>query len=620
VKPTDAEDQMMTPALAGPDNGRRQPLSGLIRSGATSSVGSHLRLFTVGPDGACAAPTLGSTALIPSRGAGHPSTARAGEGKGERKGGLPTHGSTRWAKLCRSSGANSSTSLRLSVVARCVLRLQTSYPIARGKRCPSRESSHDPNLEHGGAEAIVETIVAFVAGIGVLFFLNRDHSARTSKALWLPVIWLCIHGARPPSFWLGMELPREIPGQLPAASPLDQSVAALLILFGVLVIRRRRHARAVLRASWPILLYFSFCLVSLLWSDFPGWGFKRWVRAVGELVMVLIVVTDAQPAAALRRLLSRVGFVLLPASVFLIEYYPDLGTAGYAKAGYLTYVGVTDNKNALGAVTFLLALGTLWQVLSFLRDRQQPNRARRLLAQCTLLSIGIWLLYGAHSATSGASFALGAGLMLATALPPIGRRPASVHALVMVILLGGALTMDLVGRAEVFKGMGRRADLTGRTEVWKVLIPMAPNPIVGTGYETFWVGPRVATVARMFHNTLTNEAHNGYIEVYLNLGWVGLGLIVLIFGQGYRTAVGAFRRDPILGGLFLTYIVTGATYNISEAGFRMPGPVWFFLLLSVVAASRVTGVEKEPAQTRQELADPTSLWATAIPSTSTRLA
>jgi exopolysaccharide production protein ExoQ len=208
-------------------------------------------------------------------------------------------------------------------------------------------------------------------------------------------------------------------------------------------------------------------------------------------------------------------------------------------------------------------------------------------------------------------------LMLATPLPAIGRRPAAVHALVLAILVGSALTVDLGGRAEVFKGMGRDADLTGRTEIWEALITTAQYPICGVGYETFWLGRRRADLDRLFPTI--NEAHNGYIEVYVQLGILGVGLIVLILGQGYRRAVAAFRRDPILGGLFLTYIVTSATFNISEAGFRMPGSGMFFLLLSVVAASRVTVVEKDPAQTRQELADPTSWWATPMPSTSMRL-
>jgi O-antigen ligase len=379
-------------------------------------------------------------------------------------------------------------------------------------------------------------------------------------------------------------------------------VAGTLIVLGIVVILRRRDVISLLKAGWPIALYFAFCLVSLLWSDFPGWGFKRWIRAVGDLVMVLIIITDAQPTAALSRFLSRVGFVLLPASVLLSKYYPSIGR-GYDEWGYQANTGVTTNKNMLGVLTYVIALGTLWQVIRLLGERKQPNRNRRLLAQCTLLGFGIQLLSVSHSATSGASFALGAGLMVAAALPFIRRRPAAVHALVLAILLGGGLIVLLAGTATVVEAMGRKSDLTGRTEVWEVLIPMAPNPIVGSGFETFWLGPRAEAVENVF-NSFVNESHNGYIEIYLNLGWVGLSLIALLLLEGYRRAVGAFRRDPALGALCVAYIVTAVTYNISEAGFRMLDPLWVFLLLAFLFASRITGVPEAPSQSRQGLADP----------------
>jgi hypothetical protein len=47
---------------------------------------------------------------------------------------------------------------------------------------------------------------------------------------------------------------------------------------------------------------------------------------------------------------------------------------------------------------------------------------------------------------------------------------------------------------------------------------------------------------------------------------LGVALIALILGQGYRRAVSAFRRDSALGALLLAYVVTALTYNI---GFRM---------------------------------------------------
>lgn len=438
------------------------------------------------------------------------------------------------------------------------------------------------------------SIATFICALGVcgLFFLNRDDSTGTSKFLWLPVIWLWISASRSISVWLG--LTSDAAGHATAGNWIDQLVAGLLIVFGIIaIIQRRRTSMAVLRASWPMALYFLFCLFSLVFSDFPEWGLKRWFRALGDLVMVMVVVTDAQPAAALRRLFSRAGFILFPASILLTKYFPDLSRY-YTPEGMLLVGGVTTNKNTLGVGAFLLALGALWQVLGLLADRNQPHRNRRLLAQCALLLMGIDLLRMAHSATSGACFVLGAFLMLST--PLIKRRRAALHALVLVILVGGGIT-KLVGiQSEVMKGMGRSSDLTGRTEIWKVLGEMETNPFVGTGFETFWYGPRLEYMNHKFPGI--NESHNGYLEVWLNLGGIGLILIVLILAQGYFRALHVFRRDPPLGGLLVAYLVTAVTYNVAEAGFRMLSPEWIFIVLAVVAAGRFSRLVDRPSQPR----------------------
>jgi len=441
----------------------------------------------------------------------------------------------------------------------------------------------------------------FAVGIAGLFWLDRDDRVRVSNALWLPVIWLSINGSRSPSVWLGTGAPAaEIPGQIPATSLLDQLCAATLIVSGAIVlIRRRKDVRRLLKASWPIAFYYLYCLFSLLWSDFPGWGFKRWVRGLGDLIMVLIVATDTLPTDALKKLLSRVGFVLLPASVLLIKYYPDLGQSWDPWGTGQSYTGVTTNKNILGNLVFLLTLGALWQVLDLVRDRRAPNRTRRQVAQCTLLAFGVLLLFTAHSATSGACFVFGAGLMLATSLPRIRRRPAAVHALVIAIILSGCLIELLGGRAAITGALGRQSDLTGRTEIWSIVIPMVPSWFGGAGFETFWVGPRVAKIFSTVGGwSMTNEAHNGYIETYLNLGGFGLACIALILVHGYRKAVGTFRSDSALGALLMAYVITAVAYNISEAGFRILSVEWFFLLLSVTVASWATSAPKSARRIR----------------------
>jgi len=435
--------------------------------------------------------------------------------------------------------------------------------------------------------------LVYACGIAGLFYLDRDKSVRTSKALWLPVLYLWILGSRPVSVWLGITPADGADLQLDG-SPVDRAFFAVLLIAAIFVLAHRgRRTLTFLNANLPVLLYFLFCLFSIIWSDYPGVAFKRWIKAIGDLLMILIVVTDEQPVAALRRLFSRTGFILLPVSLLFIKYYPNLGLEYDSWTGAQFVNGVTLNKNTFGVITFVLLLGTVWRVLALLRsDEPIPDRRRHLLAQGTLLVLGVWLLITGNSATSSVCFVLGSGLMLTTRLRFMRRRTAAVHVLLLALAVGASLVMLLGGGAKAAQALGRNPTLTGRTEIWAAVIPMAPNPLVGAGFESFWLSSRVnARLEELFPNLGLNEAHDGYIEVYLNLGWVGLGLIGLILIDGYSRAVKAFRREPALGSLLLAYIFTEVVYNITEAGFRMLHPIWIFFLFAVIEASSIaTGV------------------------------
>ena len=430
----------------------------------------------------------------------------------------------------------------------------------------------------------------FIFGVGVagLFYLDRDKAVRTSKAFWLPVIWIWIAGSRAVSTWFpaGSESAGNLAATLDG-SPMDAFIFEALIVAGLIALfQRKNRAMILLKASGPVLIYFLYCLISTAWSPIHGPAFKRWIKDFGDLVMVLLIVTEAQPIAALRRLFSRVGFILLPFSIPLIKY-SSLGCS-YNEYGP-TNTGVTTNKNSLGLTVLVISLGALWNVRALLLNRNAPNRTRRLVAQGALLFFGIVLLQMAHCATAIACFILGGGLMLATGLRAIKSRPTRVHALCMGFILAGGITLVFGGESIVTGALGRRADL-GRADIWKASIAAADNPILGTGFESFW-NTNVEKVAlglqgydvQTIHNLVS--AHNGYVEVYLDLGWVGVCLIALILISGYRHAVACFRRDPQFGGLLLTYIATCAFYSITEVGFRVLTPSWIFLLLAVVSAS-----------------------------------
>jgi O-antigen ligase len=85
------------------------------------------------------------------------------------------------------------------------------------------------------------------------------------------------------------------------------------------------------------------------------------------------------------------------------------------------------------------------------------------------------------------------------------------------------------------------------------------------------------------------SAHNGYLEVFLNVGIVGCGLLTILLMAGYRNIIKAFRRDPDTYNLSLAFFIVALVYNFSEAGFRMVTPIWFVLVLAVMMSTMDRG-------------------------------
>jgi exopolysaccharide production protein ExoQ len=427
-------------------------------------------------------------------------------------------------------------------------------------------------------------------GVATLFYLDRDKSVRNSKALWIPVIWLGIAGSRPVTMWFGVTPKPSSTANLDG-SPADAAFYGVLIAIGVVVlIARRRKTAHYLPLITPIIAYFIYCLISVAWSPVPGSALKRWIKDVGDVVMVLVIATDPYPLDALRRFYSRVGFIILPLSVTVIRYFTSIGRR-WDDFGAMMTTGVATDKNMLGVIVFVISLGAFWNFRWLFVNKSEPNRDRRLLAQGILLSFGVALLQMAGSSTSVACFVLGSGIILVTYSPAIRRRPSRVHILSFLLILLGVTSALLGGSGDVAQALGRDPSFSGRTLIWAALLPAAANPIIGAGFESFWNSPSVSIFAQAlnsqhwWHAELLNEAHNGYLEVYLNLGLIGLCLIASILATGYSRASKALRSHRELGSLTLAYIITGAIYSITEAGFRTMNPMWFFILLSVVSTS-----------------------------------
>jgi O-antigen ligase len=424
--------------------------------------------------------------------------------------------------------------------------------------------------------------LVFASGILGLLWLDRERKSRVSPALWIAVVWVSIGASRAVSQWLRIGPVIESSDQYLDGSPLDRLILTGLLAAGLVVLlTRSRRVGALLRANGPLLVLLLYCAVSVLWSAYPFVAFKRWTKALGNVVMVLVVLTDPDPAAAVRRLLARSAFLLVPLSVLFVKYYPDLGRGYNAWTWTPYYVGVSTNKNGLGAICLVFGLGSCWRFLEALRGEERPRVMGPLVAHGVVLALVAWLFWKANSATAVACFLIGAGLIAFTARRGRAARPLVVHVFAAGIVLISLVGVFLAPEVGLLQAVGRDPTLTGRTALWEEVLRIAGDPWFGVGFESFWLGERVKSLWEA-HWWRPNEAHNGYLEIFLTLGWVGVALFSFVMAWGYRNVVRSLRRNPGLGRLRLAYWMVAVLYNVSEAAFKVMHPVWITFLLAVI--------------------------------------
>src|SRR6266568_6433251 len=401
-----------------------------------------------------------------------------------------------------------------------------------------------------------------------------------SRAMWIPLGFLLILGSRPISLWFpNAELTRNaIDG-----SPSDRNIFLGLIVAGLFVlVRRRVLLGAFIRNNKLLAVFFAYLGLSVLWSDFTFVALKRWIKDVGIIIMVLVVLTEPDPMAAVRSLLVRCAYVLVPLSVVFIRYFPDIGRYYNRFVWSYSYGGVTLDKNYLGAALLLSSLGLF---LSFLECRHRGIHTRVLLV---LAVMALYLYYIADC-----SSALVTTVLSITILSLLQLKAVQVHAerigyyafLATALLLLGQC---VCGVGEVLVGLlGRDLTFTGRTYIWEIAMSVDTNPLVGVGYWSFWMGDRVDWTSKGYMGELF-EAHNGYIETYLNSGIIGVGLLLATLVSGLRRAGIGVRGGNGFARLQIAIIVMILFYNVTESIFNRFGPIWFVALIALVQYPQAT--------------------------------
>jgi MYXO-CTERM domain-containing protein len=192
-----------------------------------------------------------------------------------------------------------------------------------------------------------------------------------------------------------------------AGSLIDGTAFLVLILLGIgTLLRRRVDWQTIFRANLWVLVFYLYCGFSVLWSDYSLVSLKRWIKDVGHIVMILVILSEANPVQALREVFTRCAYVLVPLSVLFMKYYPQTGTYYNDWTGECSFCGATDGKNQLGRLGLTMALFMVWILTDLQNTKTRFGRIRQGLPEMAVLLLCLWVLRKANSATSLACFVI----------------------------------------------------------------------------------------------------------------------------------------------------------------------------------------------------------------------
>jgi O-antigen ligase len=363
----------------------------------------------------------------------------------------------------------------------------------------------------------------------------------------------------------------------------------------MVLMRRRIDWGAVFRGNRALWAFYAFALISVMWSDDPFVSFKRWIKELGTLIMILVILTDENAVEAVRRVFARCAYVLIPLSVLFIKYYPDIGRYYNYWTGEAGYQGVSTGKNGMGRLAMLSGFIMLWSLMvqqrsSWLKWIKEGFPELLILVMC------VWILHIANSQTSVGCFAIGIAVLFGSRVNWIRSYPKRLARFVWALIVVSFFFFyfpDL--RQIVTSSMGRNVNLTERTDVWEGAIALGTNPVIGTGFAGFWLTSGGQALGRRLN---VGEAHNGYLETYLNGGLIGVSLLLAVLLAAGRNVLRQVVAGSATASLFAALFVTGVIYNYTESNIGLDSVLGFVLWL-VAMQYKGYSVAEELDESRQ---------------------
>lgn len=395
------------------------------------------------------------------------------------------------------------------------------------------------------------------------------------------------------------------PSSAASSNTLNQVFWVAMALVVLISSRNKLHKFLEIFKQPTVILictYLTLALASTLWSPVPSIAFRRTVL---QIILVICIIVPVAAATNHQRQIDRLFWVFMP------TIWINLLAVLALPADTLGHEGIYGHKNMFGLVSAYAFLFALYGVFRF-------GGGIRLLACASALVCVLELVVSKSKTSLGLSLLIP---VLATSLIALNYVIGFNIIFILIFLLFVFLSCYVlltevfdIPFSEISQAVFGDPTFTGRTLIWDFVGGIVERaPVLGQGFGSFWgIGDNSIAVreAPGFIAHLL-QAHNGYLDVLLELGIVGLVILILLV----CSALFLLGRLPVSQKLtlwlFLSIMLLALVHNMMESSlFRGYTLTWIMLLLAIAFAGASGTARRVPPDSHRQAASPATAMRT----------
>jgi exopolysaccharide production protein ExoQ len=370
-------------------------------------------------------------------------------------------------------------------------------------------------------------------------------------------------------------------------SPLMKMLwaGAYLVVLCRLVPRWRQVGRLVARNK-SFILFLLLTMISVRWSVDPQVTLQKSIPLLLSALIGLDFARRYTVAEQLRLIWMVLALVMVLgviAQVCFPGFVPDLDLDADG-----AWNGIVTTKNTWARLIVLTGVVIL--------SRPRPTRRSKLVIAVLMVMV-MALLVASRSA--GGLLIMMAALSMSFGFPALRWPRARLLLLTAALALASIATVSYVLQHadETARMLGKDTSMTGRVPIWRESLHfVGKSPMLGYGYAAFWSqNSRPGRLIREATNWDTlPHAHNGYIDLTLQLGAIGLALYFAAYLIAIKRAMLLVRRNTETEFTWpLAFLSVVFLYQLNEASIVSPNQLIWILYSSVLFSLAIESQSRE---------------------------